>query len=168
MEVRHLFCYRNHLYCLGLCSRITRISSFYLDSYMKYIFLFFALFSIHTVFAAPADCRIDPSSNIPADRMLADCAQGTIGISPGSTNTKETVRDTIKMVVNSAIVFGGLLAVGALVWSGIQYTTAYGDDEKLKKAKTTGIYALIGLILLMGSFGLVDIFINFIYTIAWE
>jgi hypothetical protein len=48
----------------------------------------------------------------------------------------------------------------------MRYTSSYGDDEKLKKAKTTGIYALIGLLLMMASFGLVDIIINSIYKIA--
>jgi hypothetical protein len=41
------------------------------------------------------------------------------------------------------IAFGALFAIGALVFTGIQYTMSYGDDEKIKKAKTTGIYALI-------------------------
>ncbi len=69
-------------------------------------------------------------------------------------------------IANGAISFGALLAVWAIVWSGIQYTKAFGEDEKLKKAKTTWIYSLIWLILLLISFGIVDIFINFIYTVT--
>ena len=72
----------------------------------------------------------------------------------------------VKSIAEKAITFGGILAVGALVWAGIQYTTAYGEDEKLKHAKTTGIYAAIGLLLLMAGFGLVDIFLNFIGVIG--
>ena len=64
------------------------------------------------------------------------------------------------------IAFGALFAVGAVVFSGIQYTTSYGDDEKIKKAKNTGVYALIGLILLLVAFPSVDIVINFIYSLA--
>ena len=43
-----------------------------------------------------------------------------------------------------------------------------GDSgqEKLKKAKTTGIYAVIGLILMMLSFSLVDVIINFIFKVT--
>jgi hypothetical protein len=64
------------------------------------------------------------------------------------------------------ISFGALFAIGAIVFSGIQYTTSYGDDEKVKKAKMTGIYAVIGLFLLLLAFPLVDILINFIYSLA--
>lgn len=66
------------------------------------------------------------------------------------------------MIVERAISLGAVFAVAFLVWAGIQYTTAYGDDEKIKHAKSTGIYATAGLILLMAAFGLVDIFIGFI------
>jgi hypothetical protein len=46
-------------------------------------------------------------------------------------------------IAKQVIAFGALFAIGALVFTGIQYTISYGDDEKVKKAKTTGIYALI-------------------------
>ena len=68
-------------------------------------------------------------------------------------------------MAEKAIAFGALLAVGALVWAGIQYTSSFGEDEKIKHAKSTGVYAVIGLVLLMASFGLVDIVINFIYSL---
>lgn len=53
-----------------------------------------------------------------------------------------------------------------IVWSGIQYTKSFGEDESLKKAKNTGIYAVIGLLLLMASFGLVDIVIQFVFELG--
>ena len=62
--------------------------------------------------------------------------------------------------------FGALFAIGAIVFSGIRYTTSAGDDEKLKSAKNTAIYAIIGLILLLTAFPLVDILVNFIYNLG--
>jgi hypothetical protein len=52
------------------------------------------------------------------------------------------------------------------VFSGIRYTISAGDDEKLKSAKNTAIYAIIGLILLLTAFPLVDILVNFIYNLG--
>ena len=72
----------------------------------------------------------------------------------------------ITSIAEKVIAFGALFAIGAIVFSGIQYTTSYGDDEKVKKAKTTGIYALIGLLLLLLAFPLVNIVIRFIYSLG--
>lgn len=137
---------------------------------MKVIrFLFWVyLILIHvSLYALPSDCKIDPNDSRDASQFLTDCARSTTGIDPSQYSADmEGTKDMIIKIANGAISFWALLAVGALVWSGIQYTKAYGEDEKLKKAKTTGIYSLIGLILLLTAFWLVDIFINFIYTVT--
>lgn len=52
------------------------------------------------------------------------------------------------------------------MFSGVKYTTSYGDDEKVKKAKMTGVYAITGLLLLLTAFPLVDIIVNFIYNLS--
>lgn len=62
------------------------------------------------------------------------------------------------------IQFGALFAIGVIVYSGIRYTTSVWDDEKIKNAKGTLIYAVIWLILLLIAFPLVDIIIGFIYS----
>lgn len=62
------------------------------------------------------------------------------------------IRKQVQSIAETALAIGALLAVALLVWSGIQYTITYGEDEKIKHAKTTAIYALIGLILMMASF----------------
>jgi len=79
----------------------------------------------------------------------------------GVTSIKETVVKATKTVLQ----FGALFAVGAIVWSGIQYNIAYGDDERIKKAKNTAIYAGIGLFLLLVAFPLVDVIVSFIYSV---
>jgi hypothetical protein len=113
------------------------------------------------------------NSGLSLAQQIASCGDQTeMAIKPGNTNSpdfeeaKRATRDRITLIANALISLGAVLAVGALVWAGIQYTKAFGDDESLKKAKNTGIYALIGLILLIASFGLVDIFIRFIYQIV--
>jgi hypothetical protein len=111
-----------------------------------------------------AKCAYDKDASPWA--LLEECARGSKVAIKVEAGDKEAVVDRIISIAEWAISLGALLAVGAIVWAGIQYTKSLGDDEKLKKAKTTGVYALIGLILLLMSFGLVDIFINFIYSMA--
>ncbi len=78
-----------------------------------------------------------------AASFLQGCANTStnIGIMP-VTDGADSVQSLIVSVSEKVIAFGALFAIGAIVFSGIQYTTAYGDDEKVKKAKMTGIYAL--------------------------
>ncbi len=115
--------------------------------------------------AGISNCTFQANPNGLSQFMKA-CANGTYGISPDGPSDIQGIKDRIASVAKRVIQLGALLAVGALVFSGIQYTTAYGDDEKLKHAKSTGIYAAIGLLLLMGAFGLVDILVRFIYDIV--
>lgn len=138
---------------------------------MKYIVLsLLLLFPIFVTFALPADCKID--SSVSAAEMLKKCGENSTGVSPAdtatNTDTQQWVRDRIVSIATVVISFWALLAVWAIVWAGIQYTKAYGEDEQMKKAKTTGIFAVIWLFLLMAAFPLVDMFINFVYTVAWQ
>jgi hypothetical protein len=128
-----------------------------------YIALFILIVLGNTVNAGVEECNVWWS----ATQFLTDCAKNTPSIDPSLTPpTMGWMKEMIILIANGAISFGALLAVWAIVWSGIQYTKAFGSEEKLKKAKMTGLYSLIGLILLLISFGIVDIFINFIYTIS--
>ena len=132
-------------------------------------FLFILLSSASVGFLSSgvyADC--DPTYMGDAAQYLKNCAANPANaINPeqwggGTTAVKTLIINVSKKVIE----FGALFAIGAIVFSGIQYTTSYGDDEKVKKAKTTGIYAIIGLFLLLLAFPLVDIVINFVYGLG--
>lgn len=102
-----------------------------------------------------------------AGSFLKDCWAFTIGVAPDQWGGGVTaVKWTVIRVAKNIIRFGALFAIGAIVFSGVQYTSSFGDDEKIKKAKMTGVYALIGLILLLTAFPLVDIIVNFIYSLV--
>ncbi len=99
--------------------------------------------------------------------MLKNCASWTQwAVDPNIGGGGITgVKDMVVKVAKTVLQFGALFAVGAIVWSGIQYNIAYGDDERIKKAKNTAIYAGIGLFLLLVAFPLVDVVISFIYSV---
>ena len=54
----------------------------------------------------------------------------------------------IKVIIG-AIGFG--IAVIMLIWGGIMYMTAGGDDEKAKKAKTLIVNAIIGIAIIVAA-----------------
>lgn len=121
------------------------------------------------VFAADTPSWCDPTSK-DAVTYLKACAQGTNGLDPNGIDAKSSggvtgIKDLVIKIAERVLQFAALFAVGAIVWSGIKYTTAYGDDEKVKSAKSTAIYAIIWLVLTLTAFSLVDILINFIYSL---
>lgn len=134
---------------------------------MRSIFFFIIIISgLLSSSVSYAECRYAPDQpGVSASRYLAGCADGN-AVSVSSGTDISATKQLVISVGEKAMGFAALFAIGAIVFAGIQYTTSYGDDEKVKKAKMTGIYALIGLILSLTAFALVDIIINFIYEIA--
>jgi hypothetical protein len=112
------------------------------------------ILSLICIFIAPlfalslptyAGCDANPNVNQSAGAFLRDCAGYTANaVSPSQLGGGVTsIQKLVISIAKQVIAFGALFAIGALVFTGIQYTMSYGDDEKIKKAKTTGIYALI-------------------------
>ncbi|MFA6992923.1 MAG: pilin, partial [Candidatus Gracilibacteria bacterium] len=62
----------------------------------------------------------------------------------------------ILRVVNYALGFLGLLAVLMVIYGGVLYVTSGGQSEQADKGKKNILYATIGLIIVMGSFALVN------------
>jgi len=50
-------------------------------------------------------------------------------------------------VINWILIAAGIIAVGFIIWAGIRYVLSGGDAEKVKKAKNTLLYAIIGLLI---------------------
>lgn len=50
----------------------------------------------------------------------------------------------------------GLIAVGFIIWGGIQYTTSQGEPEGINNAKSTILNAIVGLVISLIAIGLVQ------------
>ncbi|MFA6305549.1 MAG: PKD domain-containing protein [Candidatus Gracilibacteria bacterium] len=77
------------------------------------------------------------------------------GINPAITASSD-VREFVLKVVNFALGFLGLIAVIIVIYGGVLYLTAAGAEENTGKAKKAIMYAVIGLIIILGSFALVN------------
>ena len=58
----------------------------------------------------------------------------------------------INVIVSFVLLIAIPIIVLAVIYAGFLFVTAQGNSEKLKKAKTTLLYTLIGAALLLGSF----------------
>ena len=57
----------------------------------------------------------------------------------------------------------GLLAVVVIIYGGFMYTTSAGDSSKIKKAKDTIMYGVIGLVIALLAFAIVNFVVSSIF-----
>ena len=62
----------------------------------------------------------------------------------------------VKGIVNGILYFVGILSVIMLIWGGILYTTSSGDSNKVTTAKNTIMYAVIGLVVAIFAYAIVN------------
>ncbi|GAB4140947.1 MAG: hypothetical protein Fur0024_2650 [Patescibacteria group bacterium] len=59
-------------------------------------------------------------------------------------------------MISNLLVFVGVLVVLVLIWGGFQYVTAGGSEEKVKAAKKTITNAVIGLVVILLAFAIMQ------------
>ena len=82
---------------------------------------------------------------------------------PGMCDYEKNEEDayaTVGKVLDTIYLWVGIIAVIFIVIGGVNYTTSQGDPNKTKKAKTTILYAVIGLIVSLLAFGITSFVLN--------
>ncbi len=69
---------------------------------------------------------------------------------------KDNVQDFVKNTVNVALMVLGMVAVIMIVIGGIRYTTSNGDSSSMKGAKDTILYAVVGLVIAILAYAIVN------------
>lgn len=67
---------------------------------------------------------------------------------------------TVTNVVNIILWFVGILSVIMIIFGGIKYATSAGDSGKVTSAKNTIMYAVIGLIVAIFAYAIVNFVIS--------
>ncbi len=80
----------------------------------------------------------------------SDCLEGDVA-------TLRCVPLIIQNVVNAALLFAGVVALILIIYSGIKFIQSKGDPQGVDSAKKTLTYAIIGLIIILLSFGILNI-----------
>jgi hypothetical protein len=63
-------------------------------------------------------------------------------------------------ITNTILYAVGVISVVMLIWGGIRYVTSGGDSKKVTDAKNTILYAIIGLIIAILSYAIVNFIIS--------
>lgn len=73
-----------------------------------------------------------------------------------ATGGESSLRQLVLTMVNYFLTFLGIVAVIMVIYGGITYVTAAGKDEQIGNAKKIIMYALIGIVIILLSFALVN------------
>lgn len=114
---------------------------------LKYpIFLFFVLCSLFFVVAVSA---AEPKSD---SLNLLKNAGNAAGYAAGTTG-ESTLAATIGKIINGALGLLGVIFLVLTVYAGYLWLTAGGEEEKVTEAKKYLKNSLIGLIIVLASWG---------------
>jgi PKD repeat protein len=70
------------------------------------------------------------------------------------------LKDFIITVVNWALTFLGLISVLVIIYGGVLYVTSGGEEEKTQTGKKAIQYAVVGILIILGSFAFVNTIIK--------
>lgn len=70
----------------------------------------------------------------------------------GSTD----IRSIIGRVINAALGISGSVALLMFIWGGLQWLTSGGSPERIQKGKNTIVWAVLGLVLIFGSYAILN------------
>jgi len=76
------------------------------------------------------------------------------------SETASDPQTLVKQFVNIFLFAVGALSVIMLIWGGIRYTTSAGDSNKVTAAKNTVLYAIVGLVIAILAYAIVNMVID--------
>ena len=92
------------------------------------------------------------------DSVSAQSLDSGIGAAQGdgAANKIGNGDDIVRTIVNLMLWLIGILSVIMLIFGGIKYATSGGDSNKVTSAKNTIMYAIIGLVVAIFAWAIVN------------
>jgi ABC-type Fe3+ transport system permease subunit len=98
-----------------------------------------------------------PSSSTLAATTTDEAKAGVKAVGgTGSGNEANDVTKTIQAVINILLFLVGLIAVLMIVIAGFRFVTSNGDANTVSSAKNTIIYAVIGIVIAVMAYAIVN------------
>lgn len=92
---------------------------------------------------------IDGTDTCPAGSQSSVCAGKT-----------ETVAGPVQTVISILLFAIGVISVIMIIVGGIRYTVSNGDSSKITQAKNTVLYAVIGLVVALLAYAIVNFVVD--------
>ena len=96
------------------------------------------------------------------DTSYTKCSEGKGGIA----NKEDDLMKVLNTVINVVLGVIGFVAVAMIILGGISYTTSQGDAAKTTKARNTILYGVVGLVIALLAFAIVNFVLNSVFAPA--
>jgi len=118
--------------------------------------LLLSVFSITALALAPVVVEAAP-----CDKPNSPACEASKGLKATNDQANPaTLQDQLKIVVNVLLFVLGAIAVIMIVVGGIRYTTSNGDSSAITSAKNTILYSVIGLVVALLAYAIVNFVLN--------
>ena len=100
-----------------------------------------------------------------AARSGSGVSQATTYVDSEANDGNQTdLMEVVKIIINVIIGIVGLIAVVMIIVGGISFTTSQGDSGKVTKAKNTVLYGIVGLVVAILAFAIVNFVLTSIFN----
>jgi hypothetical protein len=121
--------------------------------------LFMLLFSL-SMASMPAlafDGGLNETANVAKDK-------GGPSFDPASNQNKKDISERVGEIIGLALSYVGVIFFVLIVYGGLQWMTAQGNDQKVAKSKELIINATIGLIIVLSAYAITSFIGNSLTT----
>lgn len=115
----------------------------------------FSTIAVAGLLLLPAPAMVGAQGGSPADTI-----KGGVDSIDTSGGGGITLEEGIKTIVNVMLFILGAIAVIMIIIGGIRYAISNGDQNQLTSAKNTILYAVIGLIVAILAYAIVNFVID--------
>lgn len=93
---------------------------------------------------------------VAAVEVFEECQDQNSSVCTGQNSAP----NMIEIVINTALYVLGMVAVLMIVIGGIRYTTSNGNPSQVKAAKDTILYSVVGLVVAILAYTIVNFVLN--------
>jgi hypothetical protein len=114
--------------------------------------------------------NVGPGSN--SNINTGPGSNSNVNTGPGSNSVVEnplkydTIGKLISAILTVVVEIGAIVGVLFIIWSGFLFVAAQGNQDKLKRAKSTFWTTIIGLAILLGASVITKIIFNTISSVS--
>jgi len=116
--------------------------------------IIFGIFSLFLLLSGAITGQIVKADNLGDAFTIADTVASSSGY--GSTDINSVIGNIIMTVLSLV----GIIFIVFIIYSGIVWMTAAGNEQKTEKSKNTIKHSVIGLVIVLGAYAITYFLIN--------